>query len=153
MKDSLANNALDRIFEIDEFTGDSLIFSQFTHAVLLKRQYKFSEAAKQFMEIYRVKNKLSLKAGMLAVGLYNKLEKPVDAISLLEDIIKSYPNDEETDMAYFMLASGFKKAKEFDKALVLYEEILIRFPTSFYNEQARENAREINSFLQEKPNP
>ncbi len=153
MKDSLANNALDRTFEIDEFAGDSLIFSKFVQAALLKRQQKFSESAKQFAELYNAKNNLSFKAGMIAVRLYYRLEKPVEAITLLEDIIKNYPDEGETDLAYFILASGYKKAKEFDKALALYQEILVRFPTSFYSEQARANAREINSHLQDKINP
>jgi len=153
MKDSLANNSLDRIFEIDDFSSDSLTFSQFTQAALLERQQKFSEAAKQFAEIFNAHNNLSLKAGMFAVNLYNKIEKPMVAITLLEDIIKNYPNEEETDLAYFILASGYKKANEFEKALALYREILIRFPTSFYSEQARENAREISSSLQEKVTP
>ncbi|KAA3614921.1 MAG: hypothetical protein D8M58_10730 [Calditrichaeota bacterium] len=152
MKDSLANNALDRTFDIDLFSSDSLTFSKYTQAVLLKRQQKYSEAAKQFAEIYNVNNMMSLKAGMLVVNLYNLLEKPLDAINLLEDIVKTYPDGQQTDRAYYLLATGYEKTSKFDKALSLYQEILIRFPTSFYSEQARANARTLNELLQEKSN-
>ncbi len=152
MKDTLTNNALARTFELDEFAVDSLAFAKFTHAALLKKQQKYSEAAKQFRAIYQAKNKLSLKAGMEAVKLYTKFEKEQEAVRLLEGIIKEFP-EEETDRAYFMLAARYKKKNDLAKAMALYQDLMIRFPTSFYVEEARKNARAINTSLQEEVKP
>jgi tetratricopeptide (TPR) repeat protein len=153
MRDSLSNNTLGRTFEIDEFAGDSLTFADYSHAALLKKQQKYSEAAKQFNEIYSAKNNLSLRAGMQAVKLLLKLEKDLEAKTLLENIIMEFPEEQETGEAYFILATNYRKTGNLDKALALFQDLLVRFPTSFYTERARENARAINTRLQEKATP
>lgn len=152
MKDSLANNALDRIFQIEQFLQDSVNFSKYSQASLLKRQKKYSEAAKKFSELYFAANITSFQAGIESVALYNKLGKDDETNQILQDMIKYYPEEDKIDYAYFLLANNYKKEQSLQDALTMYQEILIRFPTSFYIEQARLSAREINILLQEKVN-
>lgn len=152
MKDTLANNALERNFQIEQFLGDSIHFSKFSQASLLKRQQKYSEAAKKFGELYFSENVTSFASGMEAVTLYNRLKKMDEANQILEDMIKTYPDEDNSDYAYFLLANNYKNADKLQDALTMYQEILIRFPTSFYIEEARSRAREINSILQENVN-
>jgi len=152
MKDSLANNAMDRSFEIELFTSDSVNYAKFVSASLLERQNKFSEAAKIFEEVYNSQNIVSFASGLKAVKLYNRLNKEIEANILLEGLIENYPEEEQIDYIYFLLANNYKKAHDYGSALSLYQEILIMFPTSFYVDEARSYAREINSLLKENPN-
>ena len=152
MKDSLANNALSRDFQIDQFLSDSVNFAKYSQASLLTRQKKYSEAAKKFRELYFNNNITSFDAGMKAVILYNKINKIDESNEILQDIIKSYADEDKTDFAYFLLANNYKKQNDLENALITYQEILVRFPTSFYFEQARVAARDINTILQERTN-
>jgi tetratricopeptide (TPR) repeat protein len=152
MSDSLANNAMERKFQIDQFLGDSINFAKFSEASMLKNQKKYSEAAKKFRELYFGKNITSFSAGMESVLLYNRINKIDESNQILEDIIQSYPGEDNTDYAYFLLANNYKLEKKLENALTTYQELLFRFPTSFYTEQARENARQINTLLQNKIN-
>jgi len=152
MRDSLTNNAMDRKFQIDQFLADSTNFARFSQASLLKRQKKYSEAAKKFRELYFSINITSFTAGMEAVLLYNRINKTNESNLILENIIKIYPEEDKTDFAYFLLANNYKEMENLEDALATYQELLIRFPTSFYIEHAREYAREINNTLQERVN-
>lgn len=152
MNDSLANNTLDRIFQINQFLQDSINFVAYSKACLLLRQRKYSESAREFRELYFDGNIISYTAGIKAAVLYNRLDKEDEANTILEDLIKSYPDENKIDYAYFLLAYNYQKSKDLANALTMYQKILTRFPTSFYVEQARENARGINKLLQEKLN-
>ena len=152
MGDSLANNAMERKFQIDQFIGDSTNFAKFSQASLLKTQKKYSEAAKKFKELYFGQNITSFTAGMEAVLLYNRINKLNESNQILENLIQTYPEEDNTDYAYFLLANNYKTEKKLENALATYQELLFRFPTSFYTEQARENARRINTLLMEKVN-
>ena len=153
MKDTLANNALERIFEIQQFASDSLSFAKYTAAQLLKRQNKYSEAAGEFRDVFNLKKEISNTAGLKAALLYSMLNKMSDAKSILEQFIQESSEDESLDYAIFLLANLYKTQNDYPQALTMYQDLLLRFPTSFYSEQARTFARELNNILQEKTNP
>jgi tetratricopeptide (TPR) repeat protein len=152
MKDTLANNAMDRIFEIDLFSQDSLNYAKYARAALLKRQNKFSEAAKNFSGLYHNTNITSFSSALKAVELYNQLDKIIESNIILEELIEKYEDEDQIDYVYFLLAANYQKSGNYGSALTLYQEILIRFPSSFYVEEARNNAREINNLLKENLN-
>lgn len=153
MKDTLANNALERTFNIDQFSADSTEFAKYAKADLLKRQKKYSESAKEFARIYYNSNNLSLSSGMKAVNLYNRLNKTNEVITLLEDRLQKYPQDENNDQALFILAANYQKQDNPEQALTMYQDLLMRYPTSFYTDKARAYARELNQKIQQKVNP
>ncbi|MCB0284172.1 MAG: tetratricopeptide repeat protein [Calditrichaeota bacterium] len=153
MKDTLANNALERLFDIEQFAKDSITFAKYADADLLQRQKKYSEAAKKFSEIYEQQKAVSLPAAYQAVKLYDKLDKTDEAIALLEDCIARYPDDENSDRVLFDLAGNYKKQQKWQQAIENYQHILQRFPNSFYSEQARTFARELNHRIQDQQTP
>ncbi len=152
MKDTLANNVMDRIFEIDVFSSDSSAYAEYTRANLFKRQKKYSEAAGKFQEIFNTRSITSYYAGINAAQIYIQLNKEVEAKTLLLQLIENYPDEEQIDHVYFLLANSYRKEKDLSNALTLYEEILVRFPTSLYSESARSYARQISAQIKENLN-
>lgn len=152
MGDTLANNSMERIFEIDMFLADSSAYAEYARATLLKRQNKYSEAAGKFNEIFLSRKITSYNAGMHAAKLYNQLNKEQEANIILEQLIDKYPDEEQIDYTYYLLGNNYRKKNDIVNALVLYQYILVHYPTSLYSELARTNARELNDRIKENLN-
>ena len=77
----------------------------------------------------------------------------LQVIALLEDRMQKYPDNENNDWAILMLAESYKNNESYEQALTLYQDLLVRYPTSFYIDTARDNARQLNKLIQEKATP
>ncbi|MGD9898088.1 MAG: tetratricopeptide repeat protein [Calditrichaceae bacterium] len=148
MSDTLANNALERIFFIDQYSADSSGFAEFSAAELLLAQEKRSEAAKKYNELFFEKKQISPVAGLKAASIYNSLNMLDEGIVVLERFISAYADDPEIDQAFFALAGIYARRTDFVKAVACYQQILQNYPGSFYLDEARRNLRELTSNLE-----
>lgn len=67
-----------------------------------------------------------------------------NALPLLEEIVKNYPNSEEASVAEYCIAEIYFRNKANDRALQKYKEIVQKYP----NTLAAENAKEAIVYLE-----
>ena len=148
-KDSLTNNILDRTILISQYAADSLALMEYSDAEFMERRSKKSEAAKKFLEIFKKQNKLSFKAGIKAGQLYMQLDKHVESEALFNEIIHSYPENEAIDLAYYLLGEVCYQVRNYQSSLDNFRQILLKYPTSFYIEEARDKARVLSGLIKD----
>jgi tetratricopeptide (TPR) repeat protein len=153
LKDSLTNNAMERIITIEQYISDSTALAQFSAAGLLERRQKQSEAAKIFAGLFEDQKEIGPLAGIEAALIYIKLDKLEDGQNILNKFTTSYKDDRNIDKAYFLLADIYNKKQDYKQALDNYRIILVDYPASFYLEQAREKARALTAKLKETKLP
>jgi tetratricopeptide (TPR) repeat protein len=141
IKDSLANNSLERTILINSFKSDSLDLKSFAHGELLIFQQKYSEAVEHLNKLLIKKNSISSTAGKVMTDILTKLEKYSEANAILKDLIEQYPDDYFADEFLFKSAVIEEIQGNFQKSFELYQTLLNKFETSLYYEKARENAR------------
>lgn len=146
-RDSLTNNILDRTVLISQYAQDSLDLMKFAAAEFLERQAKKSEAAEKFLEIFKKQNKLSFKAGINAATIFMQLDKYEESESLLNGIIQNYSEKEGIDQVYFLLGELYFSQKKYKSSLENFQQILLRYPSSFYLEDARDKARILTELI------
>jgi tetratricopeptide (TPR) repeat protein len=148
-EDTVVNNALEQLLLMENFKSDSVNLSKFAKGLLLTRQKYYSRAAKQFKDISEVKNNLSIEAGMRSADLYIQLRKDEEAENILTGLLQQYPKNEKTDQALYLLAGILEKRNQPQDALKLYSRLLVEFPLSFYQDNAREKARTLSAQIEE----
>lgn len=153
MRDTVTNNALQRIMLIEQFGSDSTLLAKFSAAEFLDRQNKHSEAAREFEEIFSKRREISPFAGEKCATLLLQLNKTNEAEKILKALIDDYPDYRNTDKVYFLLAETYSKRQAFDLALESFKKILIDFPGSFYFEDARQRARQLSEAAKESKLP
>jgi len=153
MQDSLANNALEQIFFIDNFAADSAAFRKFVEAELQQRQKQYGRAAKTFEEVAGGSGSLALEAAWRAAELYRRLDEQDKAIELLASSLERFTDADGIDKITFLLAGILEEKGDYERALTLYREIIINYPSGFYNEDARLRARQITEKIQNTVTP
>jgi len=143
IKDSLSNNILGQIMMIDQFAQDSIILAKYSKAELLDKQRRKSEAAEKFYNLFTEKNSISFIAGLQSARVLKQIGKLEEAVKVLREFIQQYPQNDNSDEAYFLLGQCESALDRYPDALSAYKKILENFPSSFYLEKARENARMI----------
>jgi tetratricopeptide (TPR) repeat protein len=151
-KDSLTNNILERTILLSQYAVDSLTLLEYSSAEFLERRLKKSEAAKKFLEIFQKQNILSFKAGIKASQLYKQLDKLAESESVLNTLILNYPENEGIDRAYYMLGEIYFQMEKYQSSLDNFQQILLKHPTSFYLEDARDKARTISGLIDKNEN-
>ncbi len=145
--DPMVNDILSRQILLKQAEKDSLSLSQFAHAELLRFQKKLSLAAEEFSELSRKENNLRFMAGVTAGQLYLTLGKIEMAKTVLSDLHEAVPENTASDHILMLLANCEEKLGNPDAALSLYNEIMIKYPTSFQIQKVREKARILTSRL------
>ncbi len=153
MSDSLSNNCLGRIYTIDQFASDSATFARFANAELLQRRNKASEAAEKFIEVYDTGKPISPHAALRAVRLFRKLGRLDRAAEISASLVESHPDFEQIDQVYFTLAQINLKQENHHQALAYFRKIILDYPTSFYLDKARIQARALSSKIEETELP
>ncbi len=148
-RDSLTNNILDRTVLISHNASDSLDLTEYAAAEFLDQRLKKSEAAKKFLEIFKKQNKLSFKAGINAAIIYMQLGKYDESEGLFTGIIQNYSEKEGIDQAYFLLGELNFLQKKYKNSLDNFQQILLKYPSSFYLEEARDKARMLSGLIKE----
>ena len=142
--DPLMNNILTRWMLLKASSGDSISFSLYAHADLLKYQKKYALAAEEFDELSRSDNNYSVQAGINASKLYSQLGEYEESKIILMRLKKETPEDKDIDEIIFLLAETEENLKNLDSALDLYHQLLTYYPNSLLIHKAREKARLLN---------
>jgi len=143
----LLNDALSRLMLIQSYAQDSLSLASYAHSELLVFQRRLSEAAEKLYQLAQENKSISALAGRKSAHLLLQLEKVTDARELLLKILTTYSNDLYQDETIFLLAQTEEKGGNYQQAVEYYQQLLSRFPGSFYIQQARENARRLTTQL------
>ncbi len=150
IRDSLANNILGQIMMIDQFGQNSTNLAKYSNAELLGEQGRKSEAAEKFYILFIEGKPISSLAGIKSARILKQIDKTEEAVKVLREFIQQYPQADNSDEAYFLLGQCESALKRYPDALSAYQKILEIFPSSFYLEKARENARIITRISKEE---
>lgn len=140
LKDDNANDAIELSLVLNTTMNDSSNLVHFAEAEFLAEQKKFSEAAIKYSLIYQNPQafvlhsitKLRQAEMMLAEDDYDEAEK------LFESIAGEGEKNIYADKALYLLGKTYHLGIENkEKALEVFERLLIEFPNSLYIDEAR----------------
>ena len=140
LKDDSANDAIELSLVLNTTMNDSSNLVQFAEAEFLAEQKKFSEAANKYGLIYQNPQafvlhsltKLRHAEMMLAEDDFD------EAIKLFENIAEEEEKNIYADKALYLLGKTYHSGLgNREKALEIYERLLIEFPNSLYIDEAR----------------
>jgi len=141
----LANDALQLLYFIQEnMTTARPALAAFAKADLLVRERKYSEALAQFDEVLKqYPTALLVDDGMMRIGeLQLLLNHNEEALTVFRRIADDMPMSILRDQAQMRIGEIYeKRLKDKAKAIEAYEQVLIRYPTSLYLEEARKRIR------------
>jgi tetratricopeptide (TPR) repeat protein len=146
---TIANDALDLSLIITDAIGidtNTAPLSMFASAELLIVQHKYNMALNRLDSI----NSLFLEHTLgddiyyKKAEIYKKTNRYAEAAKMYENILEFYPNDLYADDALFNEAKLYEDyLTDIEKAKVLYQDILTKFPGSIYVVEARKKYREL----------
>jgi len=147
----LANDALQLLYFIQEnATAAPAGLRAFAKADLLMRQKKYSEALARFQElIQQYSTALLLDDAMMKTGeLHLLLNQNSDALKVFGQIVSDMPMSILKDRAQMRIAEIYEtRLRDKQKAVEAYEQLLIKYPTSLYREEARKRTRVLRGDL------
>jgi outer membrane protein assembly factor BamD len=116
-----------------------------------------TDAIKKFEDVDRLHPYSDLARKAILLEAYNNFQKNAftDAISAAKRFITIYPQSEEVPYAYYLIAESYYKqmldvARDQDmtqKALDAYNDLLTKYPTSKYADDARQKAEAVRDQL------
>ncbi|MFA5832386.1 MAG: tetratricopeptide repeat protein [Bacteroidota bacterium] len=119
---------------------------QFSHAELLARQDKLSEAVLEYTSIINLYPTAPLADdALLKKAEYSvKLKKFPDALAAYQKLLVDYKESIEKDRTYFKIGEVYQfNLLDTQKAIAAYEEILVKYPFSLFVEEARKRIRQL----------
>ena len=144
---TIANDALDLSLIITDAIGvdtNEVPLSMFSSAELLIQQHQFEKAITRLDSINLDFSNHTLGDDIYykKAEIYKRTEKYTDAIKMYQNISEFYPTELYADDALFKQA----ELQEFylldkEKAKILYEEMLTKYPGSIYVVEARKRYR------------
>lgn len=138
---NLANDALQLQYFIQENKSSAAkALNAFAETDLVEYQGKFSEALARFEEIRKQHPTAPLLDDtMIRIGdLLLKLQRPDDAIQSFQKVVREMRTSILRDKAQMRIAEIYEMIKnDTVRAIEAYEQILAKFPTSVYLEEAR----------------
>lgn len=149
-QDPLMNDILSRNFFLETFGDDSLRLAQYAEAELLSFQKKYTQAVETFESLARSKNPLQSAAGRQAAKLYMRLDKYAQAADLLNYLKTAIPEDKDTDEILYLQAETQEKLNDRESALQIYHELMLKYPSSLFLQEARERARKLSQLSTEE---
>lgn len=150
MNHDLTNDILTYLSDISEFKTDSLALTQFARAQLLDVQDRKSESSEIFSKL--VYDKSALKFRALTAGIINYLDlgRFDEAIRLLTFFRETWPDDLNMDTVCFLEALTTEKMNKPEKALELYQSVLVNYPNSLHIDEARNRARRLDQMIKKE---
>jgi tetratricopeptide (TPR) repeat protein len=140
-----ANDALDRISNIEQFKKYNKAFDLFVKAELKNEQRKYPEAVQLYIESADAgaNTELSEKAFIIASELEAKMNHTDKARELLLKILAQNPETYNGDYILYNLGQFYNIEGNKTEALNKFNELLAKYPRSIYLNQARELIRQI----------
>ncbi|MCU0410969.1 MAG: tetratricopeptide repeat protein [Bacteroidetes bacterium] len=142
----LANDALRLQYFVRENLGDPTALSSFSKADLAMRQRRLVESLQLFADVReRFPNALFQDDALMRIGELNALlERPDSAIAAFRIVTDSMALSIWKDRAQFRIAEIYERQmKDAPRATAAYEELLLRYPTSLYADEARQRVRRL----------
>lgn len=141
----LANDALQLLYFIQENRATApAALGEFAKADLLTRQRKYSEAQGRLQEILRVfPSALLVDDAMMKIAeLHVILQRFPDAIAAFQRITNEMNPSILSEKAQLRIGEVYEyRLNDRQRAIDSYEQILTRYPTSLYAEEARKRIR------------
>lgn len=141
----LTNDALDLQYFIEENkNATSTVLSEFARADLLMRQRKYGEALSRFTDLSSRAGGLFLEDDVLMriAELHLLLHQVAPALASFQHLLTKLPNSILRDRAQMRIGEVYETIlKDKGRATEAYEQLLIKFPTSLYVEEARKRIR------------
>ena len=119
---------------------------QYSHAELLARQYKLSEAIQELSSIIDIYPTAPLADDvLLKKAEYSiQLKRYAEALALYQKLLVDYKESIEKDKTQFKIGELYQLyLMDKQKAIDAYEVILEKYPFSLFIEQARKRIRQI----------
>jgi tetratricopeptide (TPR) repeat protein len=139
-----ANDALQLLYFIQENKVSGNGLGDFARADLLVRQHKYSEALAHFQLLTERYPSVSLvdDAAMRIAEMDLLLNHPENALSVFQHIVADMPASILRDRAQMRIGEVYEgRLRDRAKAVEAYEQLLERFPTSLFVEEARKRIR------------
>jgi tetratricopeptide (TPR) repeat protein len=142
-----ANDAL----VLDEFikehrTKNEVVLKEYSHAELLERQRKLSEAVATLEKLISTEASSSIvDDALLKLGqLQRRMGDPMNALSTYGRLITDHPESILKDEAQLGIGEIYQiDLKDKQKAIAAYEEMLEKYPNSLYLDEARKRIRQL----------
>jgi tetratricopeptide (TPR) repeat protein len=80
------------------------------------------------VELYRKGNALWNQARQMKEGSDERKKKVAEAIAVLEDLAKDFPNTSSADISYDIIGDGYVDLEQWDKALEAYKTLIDKYP-------------------------
>lgn len=146
LKSDETNDALQLLYFIEENRTAVDALREFARADLLVRQRKFTEAQTRYRALVERFPSAALvdDAVFRVAELDLLLSHPADALIVLQNIVTGMPTSVLRDRAQMRIAETYERfLKHKEKAVEAYEQLLERFPTSLFVEEARKRIRAL----------
>jgi tetratricopeptide (TPR) repeat protein len=150
LKDNNANDAIELSLILNTTINDSSNLAHFAEAEFLAQQEKFNEAASKYSLIYKNPQAFVLhsitKLRQAEMILAN--DDYEEAIKLFESIAEEGEKNIYADKALYLLGKTYHLGLgNKEKALEVYERLLLEFPDSLYINEARNEILSIRNKL------
>jgi tetratricopeptide (TPR) repeat protein len=143
----LANDALQlQYFILENRSTAPAALADFARAELLMRQHRHSEALTHFQVlIKKYPSALLVDDAVLKIAeIQTILGRPLEALASYQTVVNDMPTSIVRDRAQMKIAELYEtKLKDKQKAIETYEQLLAKFPTSLYAEEARKRIRQL----------
>ncbi|MGD8305349.1 MAG: tetratricopeptide repeat protein [Ignavibacteria bacterium] len=140
LKDNSANDALELSLLLNTSRNDSANLKIFAEAEFLTEQKKYFEAAEKYNQLAQTPHAFIFHsiASLRLAGMYLALDNYDESIKCLNEIVAEGEKNIYADKALYLLAELFQYGiGDNIKAIEMYEELLAKFPSSIYIDEAR----------------
>mgnify|MGYP001438166782 CR=1 FL=1 len=143
----VANNALSlKLFIQENLQSSEEALKEYARADLLKRQYKYTEALQYFETIVKKYPKANIvDEALIDIGdLLARMGKYAEAVSSYNRLITDFPESILLDRTLMKTGRVYQIGlNDETKAIESYEQLLEKFPTSLFANEARRRIREM----------
>jgi TolA-binding protein len=123
----------------------AILAAAFRGAVLSKSYFEAVKIAERFRQEFpndRLVPRMLYEAGQV----YLQLKDPRAALELFDEVLTTYPAHPYADDAAFSFAVAQHQLERLEEALAAYANLITRYPTSDYVEEAKQASRRIQLF-------
>ncbi len=143
----VANDALSlKLFIQENLQSSEEALKEYARADLLKRQYKFTEALQYFETIVKKYPKANIvDEALINIGdLLARMGRYAEAVSSYNRLITDFPESILFDRTLMKIGRVYQLGlNDKTKAIESYEQLLEKFPTSLFANEARRQIREM----------
>ncbi|MDY0082118.1 MAG: tetratricopeptide repeat protein, partial [Ignavibacteriaceae bacterium] len=146
LKDNIANDAIEFSILLNNAKNDSSNLALFCKAEFLAEQQKFDQAKIYFDQLAQNPQAFIFHslAKMRSAEMLIANDNYSDALSALSLIVDEAEKNIYADKALYLQGRIYQYGlKNTDRAIELYESLLIKFPGSLYLDEARQNIIEL----------